>query len=237
MAGALAVRLFYCWSHPMETRDGIGYIQFTQRWFEEGTAALPAFLQTQPPLFCYLSRALMFIGLSAEAATQLVNLSAGTLLLIPVYFAGKLLFNDKRAGLWLGALSAVMPTLVKYSCERLREGLYFFFAFWVICFWLHAVKQSRPMQNAFLCGLCAVLSLLCRYEALELLVFCGIGLPAAIFFPDRAWKNALKAGFVFVLGALLGVAVIRLLPGMPDILTIFVNRIWSQCLGTSINPV
>ena len=30
----------------METRDGIGYIQFTQRWFEEGTAALPAFLQT-----------------------------------------------------------------------------------------------------------------------------------------------------------------------------------------------
>ena len=212
MAGALAVRLFYCWSHPMETRDGIGYIQFTQRWFEEGTAALPAFLQTQPPLFCYLSRALMFTGLSAEAATQLVNLSAGTLLLIPVYFAGKLLFNDKRAGLWLGALSAVMPTLVKYSCERLREGLYFFFAFWVICFWLHAVKQSRPMQNAFLCGLCAVLSLLCRYEALE-------------------------AGFVFVLGALLGVAVIRLLPGMPDILTIFVNRIWSQCLGTSINPV
>lgn len=221
----------------METRDGIGYILFTQQWFEEGGAALPDFLQTQPPLFCYLSRALMFTGLSAAAATQLINLTAGTLLLIPVYLTGKTLFDDKHAGLWLGTFAAVMPPLVKYSCERLREGLYFFFAFWIICVWLYAVKQIRPALNAFLCGMLAVLSLLCRYEALELLVFCGITLPAAAFFPHFAWKKALKTGSMFALGALLGIIAIRLLPGMPDIFTIFMNRIWSQCLGTSINPV
>jgi len=221
----------------METRDGIGYIQFIQRWFDEGPAFFSAYLHIQPPLFCYLSRALMFSGLSAETATLLVNLTAGTLSLVPIYLTGKVLFRDKNAGLWLCALAAVMPTLVKYSCERLREGLFFFFAFWIICVWFYAIKRIHLTLNSFCCGMIATLSLLCRYEALELLLFCGISLPVAVFFPNSDWKTALRAELTFAVGVLFGVILIRILPGMPDILFIFINRIWSQCLGFSINPV
>ena len=237
MLVGFAARWIYICTHPMESRDGITYIEFIRDWYARGDAAIPDFLQTQPPLFCYLSRALMFCGLSAEAGSLTVNFVAGILLIIPVYFSGKLLFGGKKPGLFLALLAAVMPVLVKYSCVRLREGLYFFFLFTTLNFLLHVLWGKKELICAFLCGLFATTALLVRYEALEMLVFCGAGIFLCRFFPKPEWKKILFVLLLFLAGIAAGIAVIKLLPGMPDITAIFINRIKVQCFGTSLNPI
>ena len=234
---AAIVRGIYLFNHPLETRDGILYIEFIRDWFARGDAAIPEFLQTQPPLYCYLSRILMYCNLSAEASSLSVNFAAGILLIIPIYFSGKLLFGGKKPGLQLALLAAVMPVLIKYSCIRLREGLYFFFLFVTFNFLLHTLWGKRESICAFLCGLFATTALLARYEALEMLLFCGGGIFLCGFFPQVRWKKILLLTGIFLLGVLAGIAVIKLLPGLPDITIIFINRIKAQWLGTSLNPI
>ena len=234
---ALGVRLVYLYLHPLETRDGIYYIRFTQEWFEHGAAALPHHLSIQPPLYCYLSRALMFAGLDAAAATLAVNLTAGILLLIPVYVSGKVLWKKRDVAAGLCLCAAVLPMLVAYSCMRLREGLYLFFVFSSLCAWFLSLRKVHMLRSSAACGFLAVLNILCRYEAWELLAICALTLPVAALFPGWRWKDALKTSAAYFGGIAAGVTTIMLLPGMPNIIFIYFNRIYLQCLGTFINPL
>ena len=237
MVFALAVRLAYMHLHPLESRDGIGYILLIQQWHDLDGGALPSFGGMQPPLFCYLARAMMYAGIAAEDAALAVNLLAGTLLLIPVYISARTLWKERSAAVWLGILAAVMPVLVKYSCLRLREGMYLLLAFSTVCAWMLAIRKHHPLRSAAVCGFLAVINLLCRYEALELLAVCGVTLPAAALIPKRRWKDAFKTLAAYIGGGTLGALTIMLLPGMPNILFIYINRIWMHCLGTFINPL
>ena len=236
MIMALVVRLIYLSLHPMPLRDGIGYIEFTQSWFDSGEAAIPQNGAINPPLFCYLSRALMFCGFSASTATILVNLSAGVLLLIPVYYAGKCLWGTVNDGLVSACFAAVMPALVKYSCVRLREGLYFLFLFSIICCWIYVLKDRNNFRNSFLCGLFCVCGILCRYESVFLLGFVGFTLVLSKFI-IRQWKQGFRVFGFFCAGCFIGWLVVLLLPGFPDVFSIYAHRIYGQCLGTFINPV
>ena len=119
MLGALAVRLIYLAEAPMETRDGISYVNFTQQWFEMGQAAIPSFDRVPPPLFCYLGKTLMFSGIDAATALLIINMTCGVLLLIPAYLIGKNIYNDPGAGLWFAGFAAVMPPLVTPATDTL----------------------------------------------------------------------------------------------------------------------
>lgn len=234
---AAAVRWLYLFNHPMESRDGILYIQFIKDWFMYGDKAISEFLQTQPPLFSYLSRALMFCGLSAECGSLTVNFVSGILLIIPVYFTGRLVFGGKTPGICLALLAAVMPELVRFSCIRLREGLYLFFLFTSFNFLLHAIYGKKELLASFFCGASATIALLSRYESLEMLLFCGLGIVSCRFFPKVEWKRIALISLFFLAGIAVGVVVIKTLPGMPDIIAIFINRIKVKWLGTSLNPI
>ena len=237
MLFALAVRLIYLWGHPLESRDGIGYIRFVQDWYERGAAALPDFLSTKPPLFCYLSRSLMYLGVDVQSATLAVSLAAGVLVLIPIYISGRALWKERAAAVWLCALASVLPVFVRYSCLRLREGLYLLSTFSVVCAWILAMKRIHMFRSAAVCGFLAVIALLCRYEAAELL-FCGaLTLPFAALFPGWRWKAAGRMVLAYGAGVVFGIALILMLPGMPNMWAIYFNRVWSHCLGTFINPL
>ena len=236
VTAALVVRIGYLWTHPMESRDGIHYINFVREWFWKGDDAIPDFTRVPPPLYCYTSRSLMYCGLSAESATLLVSMASGILLFIPLYFAGKI-FWGRRGAFWCGILGTVFPPLVRFSCERLREGIYYFFVFSAFTFFLYAVKKIRPQINSAVCGAMCAFALYCRYEAFELFIMAPAGIAICSFFPGKSIKAALLNLLCFAGIAFLTLLVLNNLPGMPDILTIFWNRIYLQCLGTFINPV
>lgn len=223
--GGGGVRLLYLWLHPMVTRDGITYINFCQNWFEQGNEALPSFLQTQPALLFYLGKLLMHWGIPAESSLLLINLVAGILLLIPVYMIGRLIFQaHPENALWLTGFAAVMPKLVEYSCSQLRESLYFLFFALVFCFWGYAVQRIYLKWNAFFCGLSILCAMQCRYESLELLIFCFATLPL-ILWKKHNFRTAL-IGITFIsIGIVMGITFFRCLPDMPDFWIIYRNRI------------
>ena len=237
ITAAMILRVVYAVLHPIETRDGIWYINFTQKWFEAGDAALPVYETMSPPLYCYLGKNLMYCGLSAAEALLYINMICGILLLIPAYLIGRYIYNDRNAGLWFAAFAAVMPPLVEYSCVRLREGLYLFLLFWIVCLWIMALKRINWKLNAFIGGCLCIPALYCRYEAWEMFPFMLLGLPLVMLFPNWKWKEALgSAGFV-LLGIVVAGVIFYFLPGMPNIFNILFNRIFAQCLGTSLNPL
>ena len=238
MLFALVVRLVYLYLNPMETRDGIYYIRFTQGWFERGAAALPSFARMPPPLYCYMGKMLMYLGLGASQALLLINLFFGVATLVPAYFVGKTIYDDRKAGLWFASFTAVLPPLVTYSCTRTRECIYLFFLFWIAALWIIAIRTKwRPWLCSALCGAMVSIAMHCRYEAFELLPFVVIGLPASVLIPSRQWKKSLLVLSGAITGVLIALAVMMLLPGMPNIVRIFYNQVYAQCLGTSLNPL
>ena len=177
----------------------------------------------------------MYLGFSAESATLTVTLAAGVVLLIPVYVAGRALWKERAAAAWLCVLVAVMPVFVRYSCQRLREGLYLLFAMATVCAWLLAMKRIHMLRSAGVCGFLAVVNLLCRYEAAELLVVGALTLPFAALFPGWRWKLTGRMVLAFWGGVLCGAAVVFVLPGMPNIWAIYFNRVYMHCLGRFSN--
>lgn len=234
---ALAIRLIHLYVCPMEDRDGIEYLNLTQRWFEQGAAALPSFGRMKPPLFCYLGRALMYCRMSAATAMLSINMFCGVLMVVPAYLIGKTVYDDRKAGLWFAGFTAVMPPLVVFSCSRIREGLYLFFVFWFVWAWLMVIKRRWERGCAMLCGALSIAATYCRYEAVELLVFAFISLPIVGLFSNWQWR---RAGWILLSvagGIVIAVTVFWLLPGLPSIVRIFYSRIYGICLGTSLNPL
>ena len=234
---ALAIRLAHLYVCPMEKRDGIGYTFFTQQWFEQGDAALPSFGQMKPPLFCYLGRALMYCRMSAAAALLTINMVCGVLMVVPAYLIGNAIYDDRKAGLWFAGFTAVMPPLVHFSCFRLREGLYLFFVFWIVWAWIMVIKRRRENFCAALCGALSVAAIYCRYEAAELLVFAFVSLPIIGLFPNWQWRRAAWIWASVTCGIIAAMVMFWSLPGLPNIVQIFYNRIYGICLGTSFNPL
>lgn len=237
MLAALAIRLVHLYVCPMEDRDGIEYINFTQRWFEQGDAALPSFGNMKPPLFCYLGRTLMYFHASAETSLLVINMFCGVLMVVPAFLIGRTIYNDHKAGLWFAGLTAVMPPLVVFSCTRIREGLYLFFVFWFIWAWIMVVKRCREKFCATLCGVLSIFAVYCRYEAVELVVFAFLSLPIIGLFPNRQWRKTAWIWLCGTCGMIAAAAVLWLLPGLPSIIQIFHSRIYGICLGTSFNPL
>lgn len=221
---ALAIRVVYATNHPIESRDGIFYVNFCNSWFTGGTAALPFELQSKPLLYQYCVCALMRLGISAFDAALWLNLIVGSLLMLPIYFFGKIFFEDKKAALWLVALAAVMPPLVEYSALRLRETFYLFFAAWTICAWGFCIKGCRYQWFwLMICGAAAMLATQCRYEGGELIIF-GISLPCYMLYQRTGWKKALLAAVLFGVGIILCGVAVYCLPGMPNYFWIYFHR-------------
>jgi len=100
-----------------------------------------------------------------------------------------------------------------------------------------AIRKIHMLRSAAACAFLAILNLMCRYEAAEIFAVAAVTLPIAAFFQGGRWKMAARTLFAFLIGTLLGAAVVVALPGMPNMFAIYFSRIYLQCLGTSINPL
>lgn len=222
---AFLIRLWYAWNHPLESNDGITYMQMLRQWAETGSEEMWI---SRPPLFFYLTKCLVSCGLSVENAALAVNLTAGSLLVIPVYFAARALWRKHFSGIAAALFCAVMPKLVKFSCVRLRDGLYLFFAGWTIALWAWSFRSAKCRNNAifaFFCGFAIASGAMCRFEIMEFLPWVVLTLPLLALYSRKNWRCALLLPAMVLFGFGIGLAGLSLLPGMPCVWQSYVDRL------------
>ncbi|MCQ2379555.1 MAG: acyltransferase family protein [Victivallaceae bacterium] len=220
-----AVRWFYAIHNPVESTDGITYMQMLRQSLTAGSDVSAI---GRPSLYFYLTRLLYDAGMSVENAALAINLVAGSLLVIPVYLAGRALWRRHFPGLAAALFCAVMPKLVKYSCVRLRDGLYLFFVGWTIAFWSLAVRSERRWTGSafsFLCGFAMAAGCMCRYEMLEFLPWVSLTLPVVALLARRDWRGMLLYPVAALSGFVFGIAGFSLLPGMPPVWHSYLDRL------------
>ena len=103
--------------------------------------------------------------------------------------------------------------------------------------WTMTVRMRKPVRCSAMCGAMVIVAMHCRYEALELLPIAILGLPISVLIPNRQWKKSWWVLGATVSGMMIALALMSLLPGMPNIIRIFYNLVYAHCLGTSLNPL
>jgi hypothetical protein len=133
-------------------------------------------------------------------SAQLVSAAAAVLLVVPVYFTGRMLFG-RSAGFAAALLISVLPTPARLTSDALTEGLYLLAAMTAVMLGVRAVR--RPGVGGFLlCGLAVGGTYLVRPEGL--VVAGAVGAVAGWLGLTRKWPRDLAAGRVTAL--LVGVA-------------------------------
>jgi 4-amino-4-deoxy-L-arabinose transferase-like glycosyltransferase len=136
--------------------DEVNYIKLGVSGHLKGLSAVlhtywSPLLPTLIAFFCGLFR-------DYEFAARLVSVLAGTLLAIPVYFLGKLVY-DKNAGLLAAAFVTLFPPLAFQSTQILTEPVYMLLAATAIFFGLRMLKMYST-GFAMLAGIAAGLAYL-----------------------------------------------------------------------------
>ncbi|MBX9582262.1 MAG: glycosyltransferase family 39 protein [Gemmataceae bacterium] len=135
-------------------------------------------------------------------SAQLVSAAAAVLLVVPVYFTGRMLFG-RSAGFAAALLISVLPTPARLTSDALTEGMYLLAAMTAVTLGVRAVR--RPGVGGFLlCGLAVGATYLVRPEGL--MVAGAVGAVAGWLGLTRKWPRDLAAGRVTAL--VVGVALV-----------------------------
>lgn len=184
IALALVVRTWVVVHTQVPARDGVGFIRtalhFEQkRWVDviRQTEQHPAY----PLAVLAVSKPVRLLagGLTPEAmvlSAQLVSLLAGVLMVVPVYFLGKSLF-DRNAGFLAAALLQCLPVFVHVTSDALSESLFLLFVITALVFAVRAVRVPAAWRF-FLAGVFAGLAYWTRPEGAE--VVTAVSLVVAI---------------------------------------------------------
>lgn len=102
-----------------------------------------------------------------ELAGIWVSVIFGSLLILPVFYLGKVIFNEK-VGILSALLSTVHPYLYGFSGSVLTESTYYFLLTTSVLFGWEAFKKGR-VHHVFLFGLFSTLTFLTKPEGIELI--------------------------------------------------------------------
>jgi 4-amino-4-deoxy-L-arabinose transferase-like glycosyltransferase len=205
--------LIRCWliSHTEVTaRDGVGFMRYawqlkTQPW----THVLRE--NPHPPLYpftillvSYPVRTLLpggdtfLLQLSAQLTTALASL----LLIVPLYYLGRDLF-DRRVGFWAAFLFQCLPPGARVLSDALSEGLFLLLAATACWLALRAFQEGGTLRFGLM-GLCSGLAYLARPEgALIGLAMGGVLLGRQAWRGVRwPWRRVLVCGMSLALPAL-----------------------------------
>lgn len=103
-----------------------------------------------------------------EVAGKLVSTLFGILLIFPVYFLGKRIFDEKIAFL-SSILLVVHPYLRRFSADVLKESTYLFFFATALWFAWKAIQEEKKYAFFFI-PLCSVIAYLVRPDGVEVLI-------------------------------------------------------------------
>lgn len=165
---------------PILTRDAIKYLELAQQLNIDKSEFIEFFV-TNPeyrftPLYIFFISWLHIIsGLSIEFVAVWANIILGSLLVLLSYNICNKLKLEQYESLSVGFLVAVHPTLVELSFSPQREIGYLFFIllclYFVLIGWNSLYYHSLYLAGGAFAGI----ALLFRYEAIEVIFMCILG--------------------------------------------------------------
>ena len=215
---SLFLKIFLHLLDPTISRDGTTYLQFARFWhtarsFDALINAKPDFWV--PPFPVFLMKSLMDMGLSAENAGILLNIACGTFVPLIVYGIAWEISRDRQLSFCSALLAVCHPAINELSVQIQRDAIYLFFAgcaIWSLCVGLNRKKWQFFCYSGILTGV----SLLTRYETLEIVLIATAALSLATFRKDITWSRSRFFCLIFLMSFLLSFMVLNQLMGTTD---------------------
>jgi hypothetical protein len=191
-------------------RDGVGFMRYA--WQLQSQPWVQVLRQNPHPPFyplCVLAMSYPVRHLTAndelvvmQLSAQLTSALAGTLLVVPMFFLGRALFNA-RAGFWAALLFQCWPASSRVLGDALSEGVFLLLLATGLLFALQAFRMQSLVRFA-LCGLCGGLAYLTRPEGVLLVAATGLILVGLQLAPAgrRPWGRVVSSAAALVLAAL-----------------------------------
>ena len=136
-------------------------------------------------------------------SAQLVSAAAGVLLVIPMFYLGRALF-DQGVGFWAALLFQCLPIGARATADALSEGLFLLVT--ASALWLAVWGLDRPSRLRFgVCGLLIGLAYLTRPEGALTAAALGMVLMGMQVLPmwRRPWRQTLSCAACLGAGAVL----------------------------------
>jgi 4-amino-4-deoxy-L-arabinose transferase-like glycosyltransferase len=193
---AFGLRLFLVFYPEVIRNDGIEYIRYARQILAGDWTGGKA-----PPLYPLLIAFFHFFSPNDELAGIWVSVVMGTLIVLPIFYLGKEIFNEK-VGMLSALLAAVHPFLYPSSGSVLTESTYYLLLTTAILFGWKAFHQGK-FYPSILFSLFTTLAYLTRPEAIALLLIhsawvLGIHPPQE----KRSWRARVGIVLLTVLGFL-----------------------------------
>jgi hypothetical protein len=136
-----------------------------------------------------------------QLSAQLASSLASVLLLFPMYYLGRELFN-RRVGFWAALFFQCLPTSGRGMADGLSEPFFLLAAASALAFAFYALRRGSAVGFA-LCGLSGGLAYLTRPEGALLVGFTGLVLLACQAVPRwrHPWRRVLFGGVSLAAGA------------------------------------
>jgi hypothetical protein len=178
-------------------RDSIGFIRAALQFEEQPAAEVIRNSQQHPgyPLAVMVVSwpVRYFMGgitpVSMQLSAQLTSALASILLVIPMYFLGRELF-DRRAGFWGTALFQCLPVVSRTLSDALSEATFLLLITTALVLAVQGMRSNSPLRFAF-CGLFGGLAYWTRPEGALVVIAAGLVLLGIQLFPAwrRSWKS------------------------------------------------
>ncbi len=208
---AVALRVWQVSHTEVTSRDSIGYIRIAwQLEHDDWRKVLPA--SSQHPLYPLAVLAASApvrhshggdLALAMQLSAQLASCVASVLLVVPMFYLGRELF-DRRTAFWATLLFQCLPATGKMMADGLSEPLFLLCVSAALLFAVRALRTGSAPAFA-LAGLASGLAYLTRPEGLVVVGTTGLVLVVAQFRARwrHPWRRFLLGGAALAVGTLL----------------------------------
>ena len=186
---------------PVITRDGYTYINLAQSWFDTGVypdTLNNGIFNWVPPLYLFLVKSVMSLGISAEMTGIWINLFLGSLTPLIAYGITYEIIQRKDIAICAALLTTVNPSISEFSTGIQRDVSYLFFI-GIVLWFLSAGIRHRKWGYWLGAGISCGCAILIRFESIEFVVI----IPLIQLFLCRTNKKPWKKAICWIAAFLL----------------------------------
>ena len=154
------------------TKDGVLYVNMAKDITQPRRDYKPFERNRRmPPLYIYMiAGASRYLNISPETAGRVISILFGALLIIPVFFIAKSIFDSRIAG-FAAFLVGINPYLIDISSSIMRDSLFNTLLFTTLWFILIALtcKNNQSFIYWGVAGIFLTLAIATRNEGIEII--------------------------------------------------------------------